>query len=278
MENFSKRKGIEKTLTTLQKEGMNDELKNSVGNIFYIYIIEGLEFFETYPRTDEINYFFNSLFLHFLRKPIDEIPDNQHRKADFLKELFLNFKWNRVYDFFEWLSNHIKNSYYLKRRHQNFTDLVNSYLSRELAGYRLIDDNFVDITDQQEIEMLGEALKDDSFEGVTKHLKRALELLADRENPDYRNSIKESISAVESICQIITQKSKAKLGDALKILEQDHKLHPALKRGFSSLYGYTSNEGGIRHAMLDEPDLDSADAKYFLLSCTSFTNYLKSKI
>ena len=44
------------------------------------------------------------------------------------------------------------------------------------------------------------------------------------------------------------------------------------------LYGYTSDEGGIRHAMLDEPNLTSADARYFLLSCTSFVNYLKAQL
>jgi hypothetical protein len=126
--------------------------------------------------------------------------------------------------------------------------------------------------------MLEETLKDDRFGGVNQHLKRALELLADRENPDYRNSIKESILAVESMCQIITGKDKASLGDALKILERDHELHSALKGGFSKLYGYTNDEDGIRHAMSEEPKIDSADAKYFLMSCTSFINYLKSKI
>ena len=239
---------------------------------------EELDFFESYPRTDEINYFFNNLSIYFLKKPIDEIPDDEYEKLGFLKELFFNFKWNHVYDFFEWLSNHIKNSSHLKRQHDHFIYTINDILSRELAGFRLIDDQFVDITDEQEIEMLDEALKDDRFEGVTKHLKRALELLADRENPDPRNSIKESISAVESICQIITKNDSATLGDALKVLEKDHKLHPALKEGFSKLYGYTSNEGGIRHAMSEEPDIDSTDAKYFLMSCTSFINYLKSKM
>lgn len=278
MENFSKRKGIEKTLTTLQKEGMNDDLKNSLWNIFYIFVIEELDFFDEYPRNKEIDYFFSNLFLHFLKQPIDEIPKNRHQKLESLKRIFFGFKWDRVYDFFEWLSDHFKKSSHLKRQHDHFINTVNGILSRELAGYRLIDDKFVDITSKQEIEMLGETLKDDRFAGVTQHLKRALELFADRENPDYRNSIKESISAVESICQVITKKDSATLGDALKILEQDHNLHPALKEGFSKLYGYTSNENGIRHAMSEEPDIDSADAKYFLMSCASFINYLKSKI
>jgi len=55
-------------------------------------------------------------------------------------------------------------------------------------------------------------------------------------------------------------------------------LHSALKEGFLKLYSYTNDENGIRHAMLEVPELNQADAKYFLLSCTSFVNYLKSAL
>jgi len=136
-------------------------------------------------------------------------------------------------------------------------------LERELAGYRIIEDVVTEITDEQEIETLTEALEDTRFQGVSNHLKRALELLSNRENPDYRNSIKESISAVESMAKIITQKPKADLEEVLKVLERSGKIHGALKAGFSKLYGYTSDEGGIRHAMLEEPNLSASDAKFF---------------
>jgi len=36
-------------------------------------------------------------------------------------------------------------------------------------------------------------------------------------------------------------------------------------------------KNGIRHAMLEEPNIGVEDAKFFLLACTSFVNYLKSK-
>ena len=49
-----------------------------------------------------------------------------------------------------------------------------------------------------------------------------------------------------------------------------------VKAGFLKIYGYTSDKEGIRHAMLDESNLTGADARYFLVSCTSFVNYLKS--
>ena len=51
-----------------------------------------------------------------------------------------------------------------------------------------------------------------------------------------------------------------------------------LEGGFLKLYGYTNDSDGIRHAMLEESQLTQADAVYFLVSCSAFVNYLKSKI
>ena len=126
--------------------------------------------------------------------------------------------------------------------------------------------------------MLETALTDSQFVGVDAHLQQALALYAQRDDPDYRNSIKESISAVESMAKIISGNPKAELSDALKEMEKKKLLHAALKEGFIKLYGYTSDADGIRHSMMDKPNLDAADARYFLLSCTSFINYLKAQI
>ena len=109
-------------------------------------------------------------------------------------------------------------------------------------------------------------------------MKSALDLLSDKTKPDYRNSIKESISAVESVSCAITGSKSGMLSDAFKKLEKTHSLHGALKEGFIKLYGYTSDGDGIRHAMLKESKLTQADAIYFLVSCSAFVNYLKSKI
>ncbi len=63
----------------------------------------------------------------------------------------------------------------------------------------------------------------------------------------------------------------------MRFIEKKVELHPALKKAFDSLYGYTSDADGIRHALLDEPNLDSEDAKFMLVSCSAFINYLISK-
>ena len=65
------------------------------------------------------------------------------------------------------------------------------------------------------------------------------------------------------------------LSDALKEIEKKNGIHPSLKQGFIKLYAYTSDQGGIRHAEgLFESNVTFDEAKYFLVSCSAFVNYL----
>ena len=216
---------------------------------------------ETYSRT---------LWFNFFKLPVDSRPNSYGSILHHLRQHFFSCKWYEVYDFIEFTLNYFEDT--------DLSEAVNKILERELSGYRFVSGIFTDITNPQEVEMLEIVLGDNDFPMVKAHLQRALELLSDRDHPDYRNSIKESISAVEALARVVSGNEKATLGDALKIIEQQGKLHPALKDAFSKLYGYTSDKDGIRHAMLEESNLSIADAKFFLLSCTSFINYLKSKI
>ncbi len=64
------------------------------------------------------------------------------------------------------------------------------------------------------------------------------------------------------------------LGDALKELNNNNnnKIHPALCEAFSKIYGYTSDKNtGIRHSIF------FTDAKYMLVVCSAFINYLLAK-
>ena len=54
-------------------------------------------------------------------------------------------------------------------------------------------------------------------------------------------------------------------------------LHPALSSAFDKLYGYTSDEQGIRHALLDSSNLQQEDAVFMLVSCSAFVSYLIAK-
>jgi len=155
----------------------------------------------------------------------------------------------------------------------------NVVLESELSAYRFVGGLITQVTSEEEISEMEEALET-PFKTVNAHIETALKLMSDKKTPDYRNSIKESISAVEAICRLVTKNKNATLGNALDIIEKKGKisLHGALKRAFDSLYGYTSSAEGIRHAFSDEKvNVSFEDAKFMLVSCSAFVNYIVSK-
>ena len=146
-----------------------------------------------------------------------------------------------------------------------------------MSAYRFVNGVITKITDEVEIAEIEQALKE-SQNPVTKHLRRSLELLSDRKAPDYRNSVKESISAVESLVSIVLKEDKARLGKLLKKIDDEVHLHPAMKTAFSNLYGYSSDEEGIRHALTEEDRVEFYDAKFMLVVCSAFINYVQGKV
>jgi hypothetical protein len=210
-----------------------------------------------------------ALWLHYFKWPVDTVETywlECHKK---LRAYFFAAKWYEVYDFIEFV---VQNG--PGREKEEFSKLCNHYLERENSAYRFVGDRITEITSAEEIsEVEGALAKAMPFAGVQEHLTSALAHLSSRTNPDYRNSIKESISAVESLAKQLASDSTATLGTVLKALEKSKKLHPALKSAFSSLYGYTSNADGIRHALLDESSLSKADARFMLVCCSAFINY-----
>jgi hypothetical protein len=162
-----------------------------------------------------------------------------------------------------------------------FRAACNWVLENERSGYRFVGDEIAPITSEVEIAAIEETLhlaERHCLTGTREHLRSALEKISDKTNPDYRNSIKEPISAVESICKAISGRPHASLPDAIKALKDGGvDLHPALEQGFNKIYGYTSDANGIRHGMSDQSTCDFDEAKYMLVSCSAFANYLFCK-
>lgn len=152
-------------------------------------------------------------------------------------------------------------------------------LKDECQPYQLCGTHIIPLIDDSEfceIEMAATT----GYDSVNKHIEKAWTLFSNRKSPDYENSIKESISAVEAMCCIITGASgaQATLGEAIKRLKDNGvHIHGAMENAFKSLYGYTSNESGIRHGGIDFKGAPAEDAKYMLVSCSAFVNYLVEK-
>lgn len=292
MTSFSDRYGLSrKALQIDYLDGaLRGRLWNAVytsyrGHIYYSYQDNPNRYYGEYwgKNPQAVHDFRILIFTEALIDKLMKRPlySNNMRKAtldkqqvmDSMRSWILEKEWNRVYDLIEYLPNHYPD----QESNTNFRAAANRALEDEHAGYRFIGDVLVRITAEEELKSIEESLElTGPFATVSEHLRQALQLLSDREAPDYRNSIKESISAVEAACNIVSGKSKATLGDALKAIE-DETAHPVLKASFEKLYGWTSDASGIRHALADEPNVGFAEAQFMVVACSAFTNYLATK-
>lgn len=151
----------------------------------------------------------------------------------------------------------------------------NDIFEKECVGYRFVNGKIVGITDDAEMRAIEQATRG-PFDACRTHIKKAVGFLADRENKDYKNCVKESISAVEAICKIIAAEPSYDMKKAIKCLKKGGvNIHPTLEAAWEKMYAYTCDEGGIRHAeKLFESDVTFEQAKYMLVSCSAFVNYL----
>jgi hypothetical protein len=272
---FSQRIGKRLVKDQLQIEVMDSDLRNGLWNILHLAHFAKMAGSHVFHLDRDDQEFVQSIQRSFFKRPLDDLPEWAPDFVTRIKNWFYKSEWYDAFDFIEFVAQ-FDNDRDFSIAEQAF----NNVLKQEVSGYRLLDGQVVQITAEEEIAAVQEALdtaRRSRLAGVDEHLTAALAKLSDRKNPDYRNSIKESISAVESLAKVISGDPKAELGKALKSVETKVDLHPALKRGFSAIYGYTSDEGGIRHALLDANNVDFEDAKYMLVSCSAFINYLVVK-
>jgi len=160
----------------------------------------------------------------------------------------------------------------------SFIEHLNYEFERLKFGYRVVEDQIVAITSEQEIKTIETAIESNK-DNVRLHLNNAIKLYAQRPEADYRNSIKESISAVEALSREVTGDKGLSFA---KMETAGIEIPPILRKSFEILYGYTNDPTtGIRHALMDEtaeyvPRAD--EALFMLVSCSAFINYLNRKI
>ena len=277
---FSDRNKLQSFNTTIQLTNFDERTK-----IMFINRIKEWISATAFDNYKEIFYenLIKEVFCEFLSSELDYRIRREQEGIiiEYIHDPILEGDYGEVLTMIEYIVNYFIDchiSHYFHNRgydEYDYASDINQLFQQEYVGYRFIDGEITPISDEMEVAEIEQSL-DIEFQGCRSHIKKALSFLSDREKPDYKNSIKESISAVESICQIIIGKDSATLGKALKVLEEKGVvLHSALKNAFSSLYGYTSDEGGIRHAEgLFESNVTFEEAKYMLVSCCAFVNYL----
>jgi hypothetical protein len=270
-ERFSDRIGATQPTRTLLVNAVSTELRHTAWNWM-------LDTFGDYSsRRDAVwRDLLREQYRNYFKLPVDSVPAYESDCQKIVKHHLLNTEteWFKVYNYLEHvLQNNIPYAKFARAQVQ-----LNRLLERELSGYRAVDALLVPITNPTEIAAIAEALDTaGAVQLVAEHIHKALDLLGRKPRPDYLNSIKESISAVEGIAKLLTSGKSSGLEGALRPLAAKIDLHPALVQGFLKLYGYTSDADGIRHPILDIPDAGFAEAKFMLVTCSAFVNYITSR-
>ena len=274
---FSQRYGYEPLPKPMQLEELSDDLRREIWNETRSLLAS----FSTMDF-DEYYFLFEDRFIErvlgkFLRKPEDEIDTSYRTVMELFKDWILKGPFNKVLDLIGIIAN--DDSEYGAK----LVAPIRESFERCAAAYYLDMSRhpyqFIPHSNQAQGDATREAIKtisEGGMAGAETHLRQTAKHINARR---FADAVRDSIHAVESVARQIDPKSKT-LGPALNALEKAGLInHPALKEAFSKLYGYASDEQGIRHALLekDSPDVGLDEAMFMFGACASFATYLVNK-
>jgi hypothetical protein len=207
--------------------------------------------------------------LHYHRL-VDEFSNNLSDALKSVKAVFEKGDYAEIYGWLQFVLRH--------QPPPGFARQIEVRLRYCGSPYRIVaEDVLCPIGSDQDAAAIGRAfedLKSTSLAGARGHLRSAA---AELTGGNFADSVRESIHSVESAVRVI--EPNGDFSKALSQLEQKSNIHGALKKGFLALYGFSSDEQGIRHPLLEKeaPSVDEADAMFMIGACSAFLSYLVNK-
>lgn len=279
---FSKRHQYKAVRTAIQTESLDVGTRNAIWNTINT-------FFRNYAAQCNV---YVDMWVELYEQAADERPNIAGRYASAGEHFWLYYRnkiikdiWYESFDIIEFLLNRRNTDKWYNEICAKGWGIpsflksadFNSIFKRYMVGYRVVGETIVQISSEEEIVEIEKAVTQ-SPDSVSEQLSKALRFLADRKTPDNAKSVDCSISAVEAQCRHLLDDPTPTLGKALDQLEHHGiHLHGALRTAFKQLYGFTSDANGIRHAGLLPSEVDQDLAKFMLVTCSAFVNYLRAK-
>lgn len=272
---FSQAQGYEALPGPLALEELSRDARRELWDLLYKYVIQfsGLDLSRVRRLTGDWRSIARTLHSEILKSPLDQFDSRTQSFSDNYRALILRtLPFNRVFDLLQIIMRH-------DHCPPEFVMEVKVVFERCRLAY-LVDTNgpptILPMSTRQEGEAVSEAIRTFRTIGLTgaeTHLRKAADLI---NQGDWSGSVRESIHCVESIARRLAPDASKSLAPALKSLEKNHPLHPALREAFSKLYGYTSDEEGIRHPLINSSSSHSGrdEAVFMLGACASFASYL----
>ncbi|MEM8579095.1 MAG: hypothetical protein AAGF60_14695 [Pseudomonadota bacterium] len=199
---FSERIGLTKPRKQLALEEVPQSLKDGLWDVISSTFFFSTSTFDIVGRWDgndphfeDLTYF---IWFNFLREATENREREGERIKRQLRQRFQQGDFKFVYDFVEFLGRLDERDIGRRYTVPTFREICNHIFEREMSSLRFVGSLLVPISNEHELSTVDVVMENSEFQEVAAHIRRAAELLGARPTPDYRNSIKESISAVES--------------------------------------------------------------------------------
>lgn len=237
---FSQRNGYEPLPTPLKLDELSKDARNGIYAVIF-QMARTSSVIGTLDNNWEAT--LRDKHIHFDHEPADTFSEICSLAMDAMKKQIFQAPWHKVLGMLEFML-----------RSPTCPDMLDFCLNEAFEDYRVawrIDrgdpPTIYPYANEHEGETVRRAFEDlsgDRYAGARKHLAEAGRYLS---QPDKdRDCVREAIGAVEAVCRVITGMHKAVLSDALKELSKSVEIHGGFKAALGNLYGYTSDEKGIR--------------------------------
>lgn len=216
------------------------------------------------------------------RTETDDLDFDSWSCWEALEARVLGLEWYQFFDFVETVGHQLRDAeakydddfdsdLLEKYRFRAYRQAVNELFSEHRVEWRVNVDGMLEAALPKDLEERvanteAEVLKD--FQPARQHYAKARRYILSP-NRDPENSIKESVSAVESICRTIYPRAST-LGAALKEMQTDKLISPMLITVFEKFYAYANAAPAVRHGSREPSSVLEIDAELALHISAAF--------
>jgi hypothetical protein len=271
---FSQAQGFDPLPSPLALGELSQHARVDLWNWMYSWANDGIDYDMISGDALQV---YREFYLEILHRPRDEFSYRWSDTFEKLKMVFLQGAFNRVFDTVQFFVR----TPFLSTDPENM-EIVRRIFRRNLLAYDILDippdgPTIVPNASPEEGEAIREAfanLATGPFDGARHHLQQAAHFINTGDAP---KAVAQTMHAVESVVRVIAPNNNFK--QALTTLNAKTAMHPALSIALDKLYGYTSDEKGIRHPLLesDVAKVHMPEAVFMYGACASFITYLISR-
>jgi hypothetical protein len=266
---FEQAEGLVSLPSQLARGQISKEFRAALWAALYSDFISPYYLSGDYELNDPWETVLKDAHIHRYHRPVDEFF--KRGAVEDLKQTILYGSWHDVLGWLEFTLKH-------RACPDDFADAIAAIMAGCRLAYAVFDRQVIcpiaSDAERQTLERAFADLEASEFRGARAHLRNAATELT---VGNFADSVRESIHAVESVAEML--EPSGNLAKALGKLEGSAAIHGGMKKAFLALYGYTSDEQGIRHALHESgaPVVDETDALFMIGACASFVSYLINK-